>query len=93
MYAGCNVARKPQGYAVTYEPGKPDVEEDTMTCCHCNFVFFLKPYQDPAEVGGFCRLCMMHTCTKCADNGGCEPFEKKLEAMESKDRLRRSILG
>ena len=85
--------RKPQGYAITVEPGKKDVEEDTITCCHCNKVVFLKPRQDPTEVGGFCRLCMMHTCSECADNGTCTPFEKRLEAMEAKDRLRRSILG
>lgn len=83
--------RRPGGYAVTTEPGKADVEEDTFTCVHCNTVVFVKPFQDPAEMGGFCRLCMGHICSSSSCNDGCEPFEKKLEAMESRDRLLRAI--
>lgn len=79
------------GYAITTEPGKRDVEEDTFTCNHCNAVVFLKPMQDPSEMGGFCRMCMKHICGPCADKLGCDPFEKKLERMESRDRLLRSL--
>ena len=83
--------RRPQGYAVTTEPGKADVEEDTFTCSHCNAIIFVKPFQDPSEMGGFCRLCYRHICGPCADKGECEPFEKKLEAMERRERLLRSL--
>jgi hypothetical protein len=32
---------------------------------------------------------MKYTCPTCAD-GPCIPFEKKIEAMENRDRIRRS---
>lgn len=85
--------RRPQGYAITVEPGKGDIEEDTFTCAHCNSIVFVKPRQDPSEMGGFCTQCYRHICTKCADLGMCRPFEKWLEQVESRDRLRKSILG
>lgn len=83
--------RRPQGYGITVEPGKADVEEDSFTCCHCNSIVFVKPRCDPSEAGGFCTMCYRHICQACAATGTCEPFEKKLEAMERSDRLRRSI--
>lgn len=85
--------RRPQGYAVTTEPGKADVEEDTFTCCHCNGIVFVRPREDPSSMGGFCRLCMSHTCAACANKGTCDPFEKKLERLEAKDRFRRALTG
>lgn len=85
--------RNAQGYAITAEPGKGDVEEDTFTCSHCNTVVFVKPRQDPSEMGGFCRLCYKHVCGPCADVGTCDPFEKKMEAMERRDRLMKVVLG
>jgi DNA-directed RNA polymerase subunit RPC12/RpoP len=83
--------RRPQGYAVTSEPGRPNVEEDTFTCGHCNSIVFVKPRQDPSTMGGFCRMCMTHICARCAGELTCSPFEKKLEAMERRDRLRRAV--
>lgn len=85
--------RRPQGYAVTTEPGKADVEEDTFTCAHGNEIIFVRPREDPASMGGFCRMCMKHICAACAATGKCEPFEKKLEAMERSDRLLRAAIG
>lgn len=85
--------RRAQGYAITTEPGKADVEEDTFTCVHCNSIVFVKPRQDPAEAGGFCRMCMKPICVACADLGSCTPFEKKLEALESRDRFIRALAG
>lgn len=83
--------RRPQGYAITKEPGRADIEEDTFTCCHCNSVVFVKPLQDPSECGGFCNLCYQNICAKCADLGSCDPFEKKLLRMEARDKLLRSV--
>ena len=86
--------RKAQGYAITVDPDKPHPEEqDTFTCCHCNSIVFVQPFQDASECGGFCTMCMMHTCNACAAKGSCDPFEKKCERLEAKDRLRRAILG
>ena len=83
--------RRPGGYAVTVEPGKQDVEEDTYTCCHCNSLVFVKPRQDPSEMGGFCTMCMKHICANCANEGTCTPFERKLEEMERADKLMRAM--
>lgn len=85
--------RRPGGYAITTEPGKADVEEDTFTCGHCGGIVFVKPRQDPSSMGGFCRLCMAHLCAPCADQRSCMPFERRLEALESRDRLRRAAEG
>jgi hypothetical protein len=82
--------RRPGGYLHITEPGKPDVERDTFTCGHCNAIVTVEPACDPSEAGGFCRMCMGHICGPCADLGSCEPFEKKLERMEARDRLRRA---
>jgi len=79
--------RNPGGYAVWFGGEGPVRESDTLTCVHCNTVFFVVPRQDLADLGGFCRQCMWHTCRACADKP-CAPFEKKLEAIERRDRLR-----
>ena len=82
--------RRPQGQATFVEPGKADVRLDTFTCSHCQCVVFVQPRQDPSEMGGFCCMCYAHICGQCASTRSCEPFEKKLEAMERRDRLRRA---
>jgi hypothetical protein len=80
-------ATRSRGYAITVDPDGPTVEQDSLTCVHCNSVFFLMPRQDPSDAGGFCRLCYGYICSKCADSGECTPFEKKLEQMEARGRL------
>lgn len=83
---------KPQGYAVAVDSsGKKVLECDTITCNHCNTVVLVKPKADPAALGGFCRMCMKHICPKCTDKQTCTPFEKRLQQIESKDRLRKAV--
>jgi hypothetical protein len=82
--------RRAQGYATIIEPGKATIEKDSFTCVHCNSVVFVSPMRDASEVGGFCMLCMKHICSACASTGACDPFEKKLERMEARDRLLRA---
>ncbi len=74
--------RKPQGYAEVILDGKTVRENDTFTCCHCNSIVNVKPFQPPAEMGGFCCRCMLPVCGPCHDYGLCVPFEKALEAHE-----------
>ncbi len=81
--------RRPQGYAIIVDPYADTIECDTFTCCHCNKIVPVPPAPAPM-VGGFCRLCMLNVCDECSDKG-CTPFEKKLEAMEAKDRSLRSM--
>jgi hypothetical protein len=78
---------RPQGYAITTEPGKPDVEEDTITCGHCNGISFVPAGCQPADT---CRMCMRYICEACVKLARCDPFEKKLERIEARDRLLRA---
>jgi hypothetical protein len=80
--------RRPGGYAAISDPERPIKECDTFTCCHCNTVVFVTGPVD--DMGGFCTLCMKHTCKDCNAKGTCSPFEKKIERMERRDRLRRA---
>lgn len=83
--------RKPQGYYVIVEPDKAATEGDTFTCFHCQRVVNVPPKADPSTMGGFCRVCMRLICGPCADKGSCTPWEKQMEAMEKRDRFRRSL--
>lgn len=79
------------GSLIITDPDAPTVEMDTVTCCHCNTIVLVGPRQDPADAGGFCRLCMKHTCGPCADLGTCTPFEAKLEKMEGRKVFLRGV--
>jgi len=96
--------RRPQGYAVLVNAGGTianfdglrceevrleTMEIDTFTCIHCNRVIHVKPMTPMDEFGSMCRNCMKMVCPACA-NGPCVPFEKKLEAIEARDRALRS---
>lgn len=62
----------------------------TFTCCHCNGVSEMDPTKDSAICPIEMKPCHVHCHPTVI--GGCKPFEKRLERMESRDRLRRSIL-
>lgn len=81
--------RNPGGYAYIFDESGIRKERDTATCFHCNRVVHIRPKMDPADMGGLCKLCMKFICPKCV-GFGCTPFEKKLEAWESRDRAIRS---
>lgn len=95
------------GFATVVDPDRPLFERDTTTCGHCQQVIFVKPgtacttylvFDRAAarwteEAGAFCRICMRPICLGCCDVGRCMPWERKLEASEAKDRLRRQVAG
>lgn len=81
--------RNPGGYAFTFDVGGVRQEADTFTCFHCNTVVHVQPKCDPADLGGMCKICMRLICPSCVDKG-CNPFEKKLEAWEARERALRS---
>lgn len=91
--------RTPQGYLTVADPEAPTIERDTFTCAHCQKIVIVAPMGavtdpgKPQDIGGFCRACYKNVCGRCADSGVCRPFEKWLEEQESRDRLRKSILG
>ena len=89
------------------DSGHVQLELDTITCCHCNKVVFVKPgtgatvYLIPdtqrigqwnEAMGAFCRLCMKAVCLACDAIGTCSPFERKIERLEARDRFARQAL-
>lgn len=83
--------RRPQGYAVIAMPDGPPREADTITCSHCQRIVFVRAGHNASDLGGFCRCCMRNTCGPCADIGTCTPFERKLEAIERRAALHRTL--
>ncbi len=80
------------GYAIIVDPNEPRARESsTFTCVHCNRIVFVKPFVSASDAGGFCRLCYKPVCGPCVDHGECVPFEAKLEAIEKRGRMLRSL--
>lgn len=84
---------RPQGYGVTTDPVAGITEEDTYTCGHCNAVVFVKAKCAALEAPCPCRMCMRFCCPGCLARGGCDPFEKKMERLEARDRMLRAVCG
>lgn len=80
---------KPGGYGYSFDVLGIKHEHDTFTCFHCNNVVKVKPGCNPDDIGGMCKGCMKMICPGCLDQG-CTPFEKRLEAVEARDRALRS---
>lgn len=83
--------RTPGGYAVWTHADGHTVETDSFTCGHCQFVTFVPPRTDPANLGGLCKVCMRLICQRCTAKGSCTPFEQALERSEARDRFRRAV--
>jgi hypothetical protein len=72
------------------------IEQDTITCAHCNALVFL--HDDSGKrlaaekIGGLCATCLKPICPKCAGHP-CRPFERALARAEGRDRMLRQILG
>lgn len=97
--------RNPQGYAVIVSPDNGFIcldekgrlgtmsqgvtEFDSFTCFHCGSVKHVQPRERPEDLGGLCKQCMKLICKHCLDKG-CTPLEKKLEAVEQRERALRS---
>lgn len=79
--------RNAGGYAVITSPDRVD-EMDTFTCSHCNSIRHVRARQDPASIGGLCKVCMGLICERCV-GGACDPFVEKLKREEARyDALR-----
>lgn len=64
------------------------VESETFTCAHCNTIGEVKGREASQMLGVVCHACFAYICPTCARKAVCEPFEKKLEAMERSSRLK-----
>lgn len=93
---------KPQGYATITSPVQTQAnldgfqaeqvqvgvsEYDTFTCGHCCRVTHVKSRSRPEDIGGLCKQCMKLICPYCLNTGRCDPFEKKLERAEERQRI------
>ena len=83
---------RPGGYAHIFDGDGTQREFDTITCFHCNRMKHVKPYCDPADLGGLCKVCMKLVCAKCVGKR-CVPFEKRLEKVEARARALMSYGG
>lgn len=81
-----------RGYTVWRDADGTSKELDNFTCCHCNKNSFVDVGSSAADMGGWCFRCTKAVCKLCA-TGPCIPFEKRLEAMEARERSLKSILG
>jgi hypothetical protein len=92
--------RRPGFYLIQTDPdpqrskGEVAVKEtDGFMCAHCQQAVFVKPFADPADFGGFCRICGSSNyldgliCPRCAAKGGCDRFEEKLKRVEAGEML------
>jgi hypothetical protein len=59
-------------------------ETPCYTCAHCNTVVEIK---SKTQDMGFCHMCFYPTCINCGALDKCDPFEKKLERIESRARM------
>jgi len=98
---------KAGGYAIAVDPdakGGTLFERDTITCKHCQRIVFTKPGSastvylfpqrqgpDKEEPGAFCRVCMSPICLACCAVGTCTPWERRMEKIEARDRMLRSV--
>ena len=76
------------GYAITTGLWGEGEEHDTFTGPHCNGVCVIHPGSGTQR--GYCFRCNLPTCGRehCMT---CIPFERKMEEMEARYRLRRAL--
>lgn len=87
------VQGRQRGYEVVTGPDGRRVEQETFTCGHCSQIVTVPNRAAADEVGGFCRVCMSMVCPGCLATDRCDPYERKLERIEARERLLRSVLG
>ena len=95
--------RKPGGYVTITSPiaskaylngrGIVEIEEgtfesDTFQCGHCQRHVHVPPRADPNFIS-MCRVCMRLICS-AEECKKCDPFEKKLEREEARERALKS---
>ena len=77
-----------EGYATIMDDWGVIKEIDTFTCSHCNGIQFIRP--GSGTLRGYCYNCNHPTCgrERCLN---CVPFERMIEEMEARGRLRQAI--
>lgn len=76
------------GYSeITDQYGSVQVRE-TLTCAHCNRIYPKPGTHDPV---GFCHMCFKPVCLACGAKDKCDPFERKLDRLEARSKLRAAV--
>ena len=88
------MSRRSRGYARIFDPAlaRP-IEMDTTRCNHCGAIVHMHDRQGRALSGVLvhCHGCDRPICIRCAETPKCVPLEKRIEAMEARDRFRRAL--
>jgi hypothetical protein len=87
--------RRPQarGYSLITDPdgGTKHRENDSVTCGHCQHITFIPHMCRPEDIGMRCGGCDFLLCVPCSRAYTrtllCTHIEKRLEAIEARDRL------
>lgn len=64
------------------------------TCGHCQYQLAIEPSRSAhiiVRIAAPCGGCGKYLCGPCRATGGCDPWEKKMERMEARDRLLRAM--
>lgn len=77
-------------YSIITDPVAGIHEQDSFTCCHCSRVVTVLPRQRGEDLGGLCKQCMQLICPQCVGKLTCDPWERKMEKIEARDRFLRS---
>lgn len=70
------------GWGHWFNGNGPDLEQDTVTCAHCNRVVFITPLKPVEDETGWCMACFKFICLACAAKRECVPLERQLARME-----------
>lgn len=81
--------RNPGGQLLICDDEGREKAFDSFTCGHCNRVSFVKPRQDPADIGGLCKTCMKLICGACVGEP-CRTLEQRIAEEEARYEARRS---
>ena len=73
-----------------FMPGEREQVTEAFACSHCGRPTKVKPFCDPADVGGLCRKCSGLMCPTCAAKGECDTLEMKLRRQEARGEALRS---
>lgn len=72
---------------ITDAYGRQTIKEK-LVCSHCQTVFDKPGPRDPS---GFCHVCFKPVCLRCGAIDKCDPFEKKLDRLEARAAMLRSM--
>jgi len=82
---------RPHGTLITFNCDGPELEQDTVQCCHCGRHWVWVP--GSGRKRGFCTQCNGITCGS-AQCDKCVPIEQQLENIEKdRDVLFRPIIA